>query len=417
MDGIFWSFWGWGLIGAISFLTTLPSLMTSTPNEASAYWRPQGPSAQAAILRRAKRALSAHNWVHAWPWFLPSLAVCTVMLAMSWRGNAGLTVVECIKGVLGMLLGFGLAASVSYPLGLGKTLRTFRQGVAALGAKMLARLGDPQEATQVLVAAGKHGQAHIRAAAVLGLRELGNAESLAALQLLSNDPRSEVAQAAQAATAQLEKLLRGGRALSLRQMDSLISNHRILDKKRQPGKQIVSHVDYEDHFQKTTQRIAEIIYSQLLLRNAFPHLYCEDCLAHAEEQRYDEWEWVRCVQCKDAVSLVPGVVQVTGQIGGGAPWAVEEGHLRLSLWNPATHQARSAQVTRLEIIGGQALDYDWAVSAVVEKLRNAHPTDGEGVQVSLVGQPALSANSLQLLRTLDPLAGLAEDRGQIVRDQ
>ena len=68
---------------------------------------------------------------------------------------------------------------------------------------------------------------------------------------------------------------------------------------------------------RTSDQIDEIVFSQLPLRRAFPHVYCKKCNARAERKTYEGWAWMRCRKCEDALELTTGIVQVVGQIGGG----------------------------------------------------------------------------------------------------
>jgi hypothetical protein len=100
------------------------------------------------------------------------------------------------------------------------------------------------------------------------------------------------------------------------------------------------------------------------------------------------------------VALQTGVKVVVGQIGGDDNWKLKDEHLRINVWNERSRLAEFAQIDALEIIGGMNIPYDWAISAVVEKLHD-HGLNGP-IPVRLIDVPFLAPDTLQRLRALDP---------------
>jgi hypothetical protein len=156
-----------------------------------------------------------------------------------------------------------------------------------------------------------------------------------------------------------------------------------------------------ENFEEYARQMDDIVFSQLPLRRAYPDVYCKNCFARGEHQQYEEWDWVRCRQCKEVHALHPGVRQVIGQVGGDADWDLQDGKLRINLWDESQRKAHAADLDVLQVLGGKAIHYDWAVSALVNALHNHDQAIGSRLAVQLVEAPALEANSLQLLKTLD----------------
>ena len=73
----------------------------------------------------------------------------------------------------------------------------------------------------------------------------------------------------------------------------------------------------------------------------------------------------------------------------------------LRKWNQTINLVSAADLDVLEIIGGSPINYDWAVSALVDKLHNQSLGVGTRIAVKMVNAPVLEANTLQLLKTLD----------------
>jgi hypothetical protein len=401
MPDSFSSFLLWSLMGCVIFLTSLPGFLNIRPNEKSGYWRPRGHNATQKVLWRAKLALSPYNWLHAWSLLTPAVTFGALLCWATYSDSFPLLDRDFLTDVLGISAGYCVAFGVSYYFGLGKRLRKFRLAIAEIGVKMITRLGNPQDVLPLLTATAHQTQPILRMAAASGFKELGTLDHLPILEKLAKDPVAEVVTAALATIISLQKLLVSP-PLGLDQMNALIADHKNLDGLRKRRSEVASRTDYEGLYEKTTKRIDDIVYSQVKLRRDYPRLYCRQCYALAEQQSYLEWEWVRCVQCKEAMYLVGDIAHVTGQIGGSVDWELVSGMLHVRLWDVRTQKARNATMTTLDIIGGAQFDYDWAVSAVVEKLHNENPDYGKGICVKLVDAPILSRNTQQLLRDLDP---------------
>jgi hypothetical protein len=360
------------------------------------WFRPWGYRGEAGFLRRVKLALSPRNHFYALPLFAPLL-----MLGASWVAMSFITGGAPLDFISGMMIGYAGATALAYPIDLSKSLAKYRQQIAIYAAQKLARRANPAITNEILVPLTQSPIPSLRIAAAMGLRELGTKDGGEALQLLTTDADASVANAANHAFGDLQAVYQGKGLLSVRTMETYVQEHAYLVR-RLRGKR--AHKDSRKDLEKLdeiTRQIDEIVFSQLPLRRSFPDVYCQNCYTRGEHQRYEEWDWVRCRQCREVHALRPGVRQVVGQIGGDAHWQLTDGVLHMSLWDDAQRKGRSADLDILEVVAGKPINYDWAVSVVVGKLHNQSPGVGSRIAVRLVGAPVLEANTLQLLKTLD----------------
>ncbi len=387
------------IVGIVGFVRNLPSQKEFKLGSKGGFWQPVGAAAQKKLLWRGKLAISPRNWLLAFPMLGYTILLPLVLLVIFWFSSPDV-LMEGFGGLLGILFGTFIAGLVAYPLGFGRRLREYRRDVAFAGAKMLARLDDTQLAGDLLAAAAQQKDSNLRLAAIVGFRELGQIQHVDKLEVLCNDSNMQVKQNALQTVQHLQKML-VQKPLSVLQLRPLFNDHWTLQRKIAEASTGSSLSKFEELYVKNQRRFEEILDSQLPLWRSFPHLYCQECYAFTEKQSAWDWEWLRCTNCQDAVHLVTGVERITGQIGGSTTWNLSEGQLQVQLWDAAARSARSGRISTLEIIGGQTIDYDWAVSAVVEKLHNENPDYGKAIRVVLVGEPALAANTVKLLRDLD----------------
>ncbi len=360
------------------------------------WFRPWGANGEAGFVRRVKLALSPKNHLYTLPLLSPLLIMGIIGISLSTFGNR-----VDLDFLWGMMAGFGGAAVITYPIDLTKSLANYRQKIAVSAAQKLVRRVPPALSNEILVPLTQSSSPGLRIAAAVGLRELGTKEGGEALRLLGDDKDSTVAAAARDAYSDLHQVYRGIGLLSVRTMDTFKGEHAYLIKKLNGKKYDKNNAKDYETLAEMTRQINEIVYSQLPLRRSFPDIYCKDCNARAEHLRYEEWEWVRCRVCKEVHGLKTGVKQVIGQIGGQVEWEVKDGLLHLNLWNDTDRKASAADLDVLEIIGGSNINYDWAVSALVDKLHNQSLGVGTRIAVKMVNAPVLEANTLQLLKTLD----------------
>ena len=156
-------------------------------------------------------------------------------------------------------------------------------------------------------------------------------------------------------------------------------------------------------------KMDDIVRTQLPLRRAFPDVYCRAYNARGELLQFEGREWVRCRKCEDIKGMQTGIAKVVGQIGGTADAMLENGTLYLNLWDEAQHRSVAAEIDSLEIIGGQAISYDWAVSSVVEQLHHQSANASARWPLQITGEPPLAPNTQRLLETMKALPAIDPD--------
>lgn len=129
------------------------------------------------------------------------------------------------------------------------------------------------------------------------------------------------------------------------------------------------------------------------------HLFCTECLTRANTKEQSGWTFAVCRRCDQYHTLIPDIEQIVGLVG---PKFEEErqaaGELRLELWNEKRKTARYADVDRVEIHGGADFNYDWAVNAVLQELKNGDHPNYDAIPKNMVNNPALDVNTQRMLR-------------------
>ena len=387
----------WGIFaGAILMFASLGALGRREPRWMNRYFRPWHKNGEAGFVRRAKLALSPWNRLFVLPLFSPALALGGALLYTNIFQFG-----PPVDLLLGGLVGYGAAAAAAFAFDPTKTLTSYRKQVAIFAAQKLVRRVAPAVSNAILVPLSKASDPGLRVAAAMGLRELGTKEGGEMLQLLGTDQDATVAAAARDAYNDLHQVYQGKGLLSVRTMDTYASEHAYLARQTRKKKKSRQYALDIEKLQEITRQIDEIVFSQLPLRRAFPDVYCQNCYARGEHIHYEEWDWVRCRQCREVHHLRPHVKVVIGQVGGDVEWELKEGNLRVSLWDEATRKARAADLDVLEIVGGKEIHYDWAVSAIVDRMEHHSLGVGTRIAVKLVNNPTLEANSQHLLKMLD----------------
>jgi hypothetical protein len=261
-------------------------------------------------------------------------------------------------------------------------------------ARALVRPEQLETSEAILYRAALRKDPIVRWAAANAIQHLGVSRALKVLSKLSHDPDERVKDAAKDSKMALQRLVGGEQLLSLVDLDRLIAQH------SNALEMIATTSNSRERIGQIEDKIDDIVFSQSAWRQAFPEVFCQKCRTRAEERSHLHWAWIQCTHCKDVLDLQQGVKLVIGQIGGDDQNSLREGNLRINLWNERLREAEFAEIDALEIIGGMNLPYDKAVVAVVEKLR----ANGlvRHMKVTLTDAPALSPDTLQSLRSLDP---------------
>ncbi len=289
-----------------------------------------------------------------------------------------------------------LGSVLILPLSPHRPLGNFRKALASAAIYKLVKIGDNAFAEELLLRAAASSEPLMRIVSTIGLRELGTPAGNAALDKLCADRDMDVSVAACYAATDLKKALGGKDIISLQGLPALLEEHRKYVHTVRMYPRDATKVTRQG-LADTTQRIERILFSQLLLRRSFPQVYCQQCHAYAELKAHEDWRWVSCAVCEDAVSLRAGIATVVGQIGGESAWMQEGNALKISLWDRDTRRVIPGEIDSLEIVGGQDMDYDWALSAVVEMLRNRRKEGQKRIPIILTDAPALSNNSRHLI--------------------
>ncbi|HEX2900005.1 MAG TPA: HEAT repeat domain-containing protein [Bacteroidia bacterium] len=393
----------WGLIGVGTFLFGLREMLKAKPKDRNQI-RKVGPIRlpKFGIVFEAKMILAKAHPYQWLPFFLPGVFTILMLVFATSYANFLSTLSPSVPGFLCVAAGWLLAFAISYPLFLGKTIHKYRFLQAEMIAKALARFAPRDVAFGMLANAARQKPQRLRLAAATGLIELGTAECIPVLQQMATDADPEVAKKAGNAYHQLSLVYAQRQPLSTLPLAKLIERYRYCKEKITKRQEYVTRDDYERKMKEAEEKIEAIVRSQLPQRSAFPNVYCLNCRERAEEVAWEYWNWVECKRCRDAVGLLADVKTVVGQIGGVDDWELKDGTLHLSLWDEASHKARTAVLDRIDIVGGFPVSYDWAVSAVHEKFNNENPQPGRPIPIQLVHQPGISQNSMTLVKLLDP---------------
>ncbi len=375
-------------LGILSLMTVL-YLFETVENRLKTLWcRPWSQNGKSGLRRRLQKALSPNLFPMVLPWMLGLLNPVYLLVFAPYPWNS------IALGSFGGYVGLSL---VTVPFFLGKKLRAFREELAVFAAGKLAKREEPEFAKQILLAAANSNNESMRFAATIGLPELGSVEAEEALAKLCADRVTRISVSAMHAYRNLLKVRKLQEIQSVKTLGKLRAD---FDRE----KRIVKYREGWDSLKSFpklagfAQQIDKIVYSQLLLRQAYPALFCEKCHAFAERAVHGDWHWVYCPICNDAIDLKPGIERAIGTIGAGSDWDLQNGILRISLWDRIGKRPVYAEIEALEIFEDDTVDLNWAVSAVLEMLHNKHlPSEGQ-IGIRYIGHPKLGTNVQHILR-------------------
>ncbi len=389
------------VIGAFIMWTSSPMFDIAKLTDHGGFGSAVAGDQREVLLQRARKALVPKTWLHALRRCMPSIWLGAGFYVLYQVGSEA-TLPEAIVNLLGLLAGGGILFMTSFRSSYHKTMQRYWSDHAKIGATAIGRWGEASEALALLQKAALSSDPIWRAAAVLGFKQLPNSAGLTALKTLSLDAAPQVATAAAAAMGELDQVTAGHKPMSVKPLETYMvsAGKTYIVKGKGPE---AKSLDGKGMVEVNFDYLERVLYSQITLRRAFRHVYCRDCYAWAEQMHFEYWDWLCCTKCKDAPALVPDVRYVTAQVGEPHAWQLQNGELRLGLWDDEKRHARSGSISALEIVGGSDINYDWAVSAVVEKLHNENPAYGKDIRVRLINDPKLDKNTLQLLQDLDPI--------------
>lgn len=373
----------------MSSVLAVMSLFQYVEPRITAYWcrSPRGKN-DARFRRRMRWALSPRKWTMAVPLLFGLLNPFYLLAILG--GSAAEFALTCFAVYIATCL-------VAYPFYLRKALRAFRQKLATEAVRKLVRIADNQFAEELIIAAAQSSEPVLRVVACEGLRLMGTPACNQALDKLCGDRNMQVSLAACYAAKDLAKVLSGKHIESLAALEPLLKEYQLATTYFQRKEDGTVGQD-EPRIRKAEREIDKIVYSQLLLRRAFPDVYCEKCHVFGEMQAFHDWRWVSCPVCKDAIDLKSGIAKAIGTIGAATPWLLEGNVLKVSVWDTENRRVIPAAISALEVVGLKDIDYDWALSAVLEMLRNRRIEGSAAIPIRLEHSPPLSVNSRNLIR-------------------
>lgn len=304
---------------------------------------------------------------------------------------------EFIPMSLSCLTATVVLSALAYPVYIHKLLLDFRQEVATMAVHKIVRISETAFIEEVLMEAAEGNLRELRIPVAHGLGFVVTDRGLVALNRLCADRDATVSIAACLAQGTRAAIKKMQHVQPLNGLPALIQQH------RKAEQSVAESTAPSDRLVKALHdielRIDKLLFSQLTLRAVHPHLYCHQCRTGAELLQYADWRWVQCRNCKQPTELVPHVEKVVGIVGHGIVWFLRDGILRIDLWDEANKRAIQSEVDAIEVVGGADIDYDWALSAVLEHQRNSRADQAVHLPVRLVDSPPMSPNTIAVLRT------------------
>lgn len=386
-----------GIILGLIWMLVKVGLTTAQGTSWIFQWlRPQDPRDTRKTERRLRRIFFLGRPMFSVRMFRPLWSMLPVALFFLMTGpdNAYWTFIwGFFLGYCGpLVLGFGLGMFKKYYV-----------KIAAYAAREAAHRLSPAKAEALLIPYARSAKGNYKRGVIPALRSLGTPKAIAALNELAAASKDvAVVQEAQKALIDLNHIWNGKlEPVSIAPIYDLKVEHAGLLMKLVKSQRLDQEVADRERMDEVIRLMDELVFGQLPHRRAFPYTYCKRCHARGEMQEYQGWQWVLCRKCKDVTALHAGVQTVIGQIGGDTEWTLSDGQLKINLWDDVHHKPLVADIDALEIVGGKSIDYNWAVSAIVEHLHKHSAEATAKLPVQLTDNPSLDANSERLLRTLE----------------
>ena len=282
----------------------------------------------------------------------------------------------------------GSMAAVWYKFGKKEVIRV-RARMALAAIEVYIKDEDTTDLPDLLRSAAVHPDEAVRACAMEALGHWGAEEALPFLEKGTEDQSPLVREYANKNYHQVLRLTGRKKLYGVRILDELIRYIEEL-KKREFGsrsKDSFIHVEKRGRVEDTLKKI---LHTHKHLRNQYPHLICVNCRTTTQLVTKNGWEYLRCRNCTDVNGLLGGVEFVVGMIGAEQPWHQEGTTLFLDLWDDSGKKARFADIDELQIQGGSEINYDWAINAVLEVLRNGAMHSDWKVPVKFRDKPQLT---------------------------
>lgn len=135
-----------------------------------------------------------------------------------------------------------------------------------------------------------------------------------------------------------------------------------------------------------------------LIKN-YEGLICENDFFRPSKFYLSESVFVACRVCGHSKFLQSSIEEVIGFIGGQEYSWRDGNRLFINLWDEETKKARNADIDALWIMESEDIDYGWAISAVVQNLRNdiTIPRKLEEIPAVIKGNPPITVEEAETL--------------------
>ncbi|MCG2829197.1 HEAT repeat domain-containing protein [Methanothermobacter sp. K4] len=138
-----------------------------------------------------------------------------------------------------------------------------------------------------------------------------------------------------------------------------------------------------------------------LIKN-YETLICENDFFRPYKIYLSEGKFVECRVCGHSKFLQSGVEEVIGFIGDQKYPQRDGKRLFVDLWDQENKKAKNADIDALWIIQSENIDYGWAISAVVQTLKNDITRQKElnEIPVTIKGTPEIPDEEAEILEEL-----------------
>ncbi len=271
--------------------------------------------------------------------------------------------------------------------------------LARIAAARISRMVDHEAAVSALAAFAGEDNVEFQVIAAKYLGRIGSETAAAELHRLAESENEAVRKAAEYALEECETMHSREFGNNLKGLPQLLTTYRQFqrpvyskehDKYMMDGKTLA----------ELEEQIDLLLLPQMPLKWNFPAVYCTRCKSRPLAQAQSGWWWLTCKVCGEASTLFGDVQRAVGQIGGSTQARTEAGEYAFNIWDDKNKTAIRAEIDVLEIIGGSAIDYDWAVSSVVAMIGKHFPERMGKVEIRLQNGAVLEANSLAMLTSV-----------------
>jgi hypothetical protein len=271
--------------------------------------------------------------------------------------------------------------------------------LAKIAAARISRMVDHEAAVAALAAFAAEDNVEFQVIAAKYLGRIGSEAAVAELHRLAESENDAVRNAAEEALQESQTMHSRIFGNHLKGLPQLLTTYRQYlrpvyskehDKYMMDGKTLAGLEEQIDQF----------LLPQMPLKWSFPHVYCTRCKSRAQERAELGWWWLTCKVCGEASTLFGEVQRAVGQIGGSTQARTEAGEYAFNILDDKNKTAIRAEIDVLEIVGGSAIDYDWAVSSVVAMIGKHFPERLGKVEVRMKNGPVLEAISVAMLKSV-----------------